>query len=84
MSGHASHKGFSGELKLADEGCQKEGGIDKTSSPRSNKKLHAYIYEGFLIWCGISIAAYFGAYIRVGISYFKVWKFESNFTVMYA
>lgn len=42
------------------------------------------IYEAFLLWCGISISAYLGSYIRVGISYFKIWKLESNFSIMYA
>lgn len=66
--------------------------IEKESNSIENKsnsssqliKPCAAIYEAFLLWCGISISAYFGSYIRVGISYFRIWKFESNFTVMYA
>lgn len=56
----------------------------KTTSPPPSKRFCQSLYTSLLIWCGISLGAYFGSYIRVGISYFKVWKTEANFTVMYA
>lgn len=37
-----------------------------------------------LTWFGISLGAYMGALLRVGISYFRIRRIESNFTVMYA
>lgn len=41
-------------------------------------------YEDFLIICGLAISSFVGAYIRIGISYYRVGNSESNFCIMYA
>ncbi len=37
------------------------------------------IIESLLIFIGIGIGAYVGVFIRVGISYYKIWKTETNY-----
>ena len=36
-------------------------------------------FASFLLFCGIGTAAIIGAYIRVGVSYFKIWRIETNY-----
>jgi len=36
-----------------------------------------------LYWCGLQLGAYAGTLIRIGLSYFTIWKVEGNMTVMY-
>lgn len=40
--------------------------------------------DELLLFCGISVAAIFGAFIRIGISYYNIWRIETNYCVMYA
>ena len=37
-----------------------------------------YIFQ----FCGIAIAAILGAYIRIGIQYYKLWRTETNYVSM--
>eukprot|EP01031_Cornospumella_fuschlensis_P034335 gene34335-41562_t len=37
----------------------------------------------FIQFCAKAFAALLGAYIRVGISYYRIWKIETNYCVMY-
>lgn len=37
------------------------------------------VYERFLFHCGIAFAAIIGSFMRIGISYFKIWKTETNY-----
>jgi fluoride ion exporter CrcB/FEX len=39
--------------------------------------------ESFLIFCAIGAGSYIGGLMRVGISYYRIWKVETNYTVMY-
>jgi fluoride ion exporter CrcB/FEX len=41
-------------------------------------------FEDALNFCGIALGAYIGTLVRAGISYYRIWPIESNFTVMYA
>jgi hypothetical protein len=36
-------------------------------------------HENILLFLGISVAAYCGAYIRVGIGYYEIWRIETNY-----
>lgn len=36
-------------------------------------------FEALLIACGLSIAAFFGVFIRAGIQYYKIWRTETNY-----
>jgi len=42
------------------------------------------ITDALLTFCGLSIGAYLGDYFRLGISYYRIWRIETNYTVMYA
>ena len=52
-------------------------------TPRSHF-IHMPNMDTILTWCAVCLGAYLGALIRVGISYFKIWKIETQLTVMYA
>jgi hypothetical protein len=41
--------------------------------------VHGGIYESILQFCAIGIMAYLGAYLRVGIMYYRIWKTETNY-----
>ena len=51
---------------------------------KSKKNNRVIDYDELLLFFGISSAAVFGAYLRVGITYFRVWHIETNYCVMYA
>ena len=40
-------------------------------------------YE-LLAICGLAITSYIGVFIRIGCAYLKVWRIETNYSVMYA
>mmetsp|Transcript_32993 Transcript_32993/g.33601 ORF Transcript_32993/g.33601 Transcript_32993/m.33601 type:complete len:722 (+) Transcript_32993:270-2435(+) len=41
------------------------------------------VFENLLLFCGISVAAYLGSYIRLGADYYRIWKTETNYCIMY-
>jgi hypothetical protein len=46
-------------------------------------KYNAYRQEALLLFCAIGIAAYVGSLIRVGISYYRIWKTETNYVRLF-
>lgn len=42
------------------------------------------IYDHLLLWCGIGVLSYVGAYIRVGVYYYRMRGAETNYAIMYA
>ena len=40
---------------------------------------HGGVYETWLQFCAIGLMAYIGAYIRVGIMYYRIWRTETNY-----
>jgi hypothetical protein len=49
------------------------------SSSTKEVKRKVVLNNELLIFCGISICAVIGAYLRVGVSYFKIWHTETNY-----
>jgi hypothetical protein len=37
------------------------------------------LVENILLFMGISLGAYIGSFIRIGISYYKIWRIETNY-----
>jgi hypothetical protein len=35
--------------------------------------------ENILLFMGISLGAYIGSFIRIGVTYYKIWKTETNY-----
>ena len=60
--------------------------VPPTGASSSSSSLLQYWYEAFLIWAVVSIGAYLGAYLRVGISAFYRGNgtTPAGFTVLYA
>lgn len=52
--------------------------VQPPAKPQTNR------YFEFLIFCGILIGAIIGVYIRIGISYYRIWRIETNNCVLYA
>ena len=36
-------------------------------------------YESIILFLGIAVAAILGAYVRIGIGYYKIWRTETNY-----
>lgn len=41
-------------------------------------------FEEILLACGIAIGAYLGAGVREGMYYYKIWRVETNYSIMYS
>ena len=39
--------------------------------------------ERLLTFLAIAVAAYIGAYIRIGISFYKIWKIETSYVSVF-
>lgn len=75
---------------------EREGGRDEKLSLAGSRKYsqphpHDYvgfvsekIFERFLTFFGLIMAACLGSYLRIGMMYFKIWKTESNYSIMYS
>ena len=57
--------------------------VDKHQIEDENKAAEIAVtnirIENVLLICGIALAAYTGAYIRLAIDYYKIWKTEMNY-----
>ena len=54
----------------------KEQSTDGVQLPATHQYLGSAVNtyaEDLLMACGIAVAAYMGAYIRVGFGYYKIW-----------
>ena len=52
---------------------------EKLSSSSTIKVEEFRTSERLFQFCGIAIAAIFGAYVRIGIQYYKLWRIETNY-----
>ncbi len=50
-----------------------------TSDGNKDNTERASITSTILMFMGISVAAYVGVFIRIGVSFYKIWKIESNY-----
>lgn len=71
---------FLGEEKIPEE---VETGEKPSAKKDSNLSKFNWIDE-LLLFCGISVAAIYGAFVRIGISYYNIWRIETNYCIMYA
>lgn len=52
--------------------------------PKKEEKKPSEAMYHFLVFCGILIFSILGVYIRIGINYFRIWRSDTNYCVMYA
>ncbi len=62
------------EVILSDD---PEPGVKPTSNKTPNGEMKRF--EHILLFMGISLGAYIGSFIRIGISYYKIWRTETNY-----
>lgn len=69
--------------ELVEESVEKQAKIltielepTEAIKPISNQ---VSLKASFIQFCAIGFAALLGAYIRVGISYYRIWKTETNY-----
>ena len=73
---------FLSEVKVHDVVEAEEKSVVLEKNDNHLSKINC-MYE-VLLFFGISIAAICGAFIRIGISYYNIWRIETNYCVMYA